>query len=94
MVEMMVWPSLSYNAILQGINMENSGFEVNIIAATFALLCAGTGLFSMVAIAAVTTVALARIARARIGGQTGDILGASQQLAEAAALAMAAAHFT
>lgn len=65
-----------------------------LIAATFALLCAGTGLFGMAALAAVTTVALARIARARIGGQTGDILGASQQLAEAAALAMAAAHFT
>ena len=65
-----------------------------IIAATFALLCTGTGLLGMAALAAVTTFALARLARARIGGQTGDILGASQQLAEAAALAMAAAHFT
>jgi adenosylcobinamide-GDP ribazoletransferase len=35
--------------------------------------------------------ALAAAARARIGGQTGDILGASQQLAEAAVLACAAA---
>lgn len=34
--------------------------------------------------------ALALIARAKIGGQTGDILGASQQLAEAAALSVLA----
>lgn len=65
-----------------------------LIAALFAILCTGGGIFGMAALAAVTTFALARIARARIGGQTGDILGASQQLAEAAALAMAAAHFS
>ncbi len=34
---------------------------------------------------------LALVARAKIGGQTGDILGASQQLAEAAALCVLAA---
>ncbi len=65
-----------------------------LIAATFALLCTGLGLLGMAALVAVTTFALARLARARIGGQTGDVLGAAQQLAEAAALAMAAAHFT
>jgi adenosylcobinamide-GDP ribazoletransferase len=65
-----------------------------IIAATIALLCTGLGLFGMAALAAITTFALARLVRNRIGGQTGDILGASQQLAEAAALAMAAAYFT
>lgn len=37
------------------------------------------------------TLALGALARAKIGGQTGDILGASQQLAELAALAMLAA---
>jgi len=41
--------------------------------------------------AAPLLLALALAARARIGGQTGDILGASQQLTEAAALAAAAA---
>lgn len=35
---------------------------------------------------AVTGLAIAAIARAKIGGQTGDILGASQQIAECAAL--------
>ena len=65
-----------------------------LIATIFAVLCTGFGFLGMVALAAVTTFALARLARNRIGGQTGDVLGASQQLAEAAALAMAAAHFT
>jgi adenosylcobinamide-GDP ribazoletransferase len=65
-----------------------------IIAALFAGLCTGVGVFGMAALATVTTFALARIARSRIGGQTGDILGAAQQVAEAAALAMAAAYFT
>jgi adenosylcobinamide-GDP ribazoletransferase len=65
-----------------------------LIATIFAVLCTGFGFLGIVALAAVTTFALARLARNRIGGQTGDVLGASQQLAEAAALAMAAAHFT
>lgn len=38
-----------------------------------------------------TALALGLVARAKIGGQTGDILGASQQLAEAVVLTMAAA---
>ncbi|HHH89434.1 MAG TPA: adenosylcobinamide-GDP ribazoletransferase [Aliiroseovarius sp.] len=41
--------------------------------------------------AAAPVLVLAAVARARIGGQTGDILGASQQLAEIAALAALAA---
>ena len=45
----------------------------------------------MVLVGALPCVALALVARARIGGQTGDILGASQQLTEAAALAAFAA---
>ena len=40
---------------------------------------------------AATTLALALVAKRRIGGQTGDILGATQQLAEAAILATLAA---
>jgi adenosylcobinamide-GDP ribazoletransferase len=42
-------------------------------------------------LAALPCLALALLAQARIGGQTGDILGASQQLAEAAVLAALAA---
>lgn len=55
--------------------------------------CGGAAL-AMTLAAAATTALLARAAKARIGGQTGDILGASQQLAEAAALAFAAARLT
>ncbi len=39
-----------------------------------------------VAAAALAALVVARLARARIGGQTGDILGAAQQVAEIAAL--------
>lgn len=61
------------------------------IAASFALLATGVTLIPMLLAAAGTTAAIAHAARKRIGGQTGDILGASQQLAEAAALSLAAA---
>jgi len=54
-------------------------------AGTFALLGGGAGLAALVC-AGFTTLAIALIARAKIGGQTGDILGATQQLAEIAVL--------
>lgn len=59
-----------------------------------AWVLAGIGALGLVGVAAVpaavlafvVTFALMRIAKARIGGQTGDILGASQQIAEMAVL--------
>ena len=45
----------------------------------------------MAAAGAGAAAALGLVAKAKIGGQTGDILGASQQLSEAAALVAAAA---
>jgi len=51
-----------------------------------ALLAIGWGLLAPLFWVALATIALAALAKAKIGGQTGDILGASQQLAEAAAL--------
>lgn len=59
-----------------------------------ALLLVGSAAFGMIALAALLCLALARLAQVKIGGQTGDILGASQQLAEAATLAVAAAALT
>ncbi|MGX0975111.1 adenosylcobinamide-GDP ribazoletransferase [Roseovarius sp. MBR-51] len=53
-------------------------------AVAFGLL-GGAGLTALVC-AGFTTLAIALIARAKIGGQTGDILGATQQLAEIAVL--------
>ena len=45
-----------------------------------------TGYLGLVIVAAVIAVLWAMIARAKIGGQTGDILGATQQLVEVALL--------
>jgi adenosylcobinamide-GDP ribazoletransferase len=65
-------------------------------AACVLALLAGAALCGVRMIPAALTVALvcallALTARARIGGQTGDILGASQQLAEVSVLAVASA---
>jgi adenosylcobinamide-GDP ribazoletransferase len=62
------------------------------LAVAIAFLFAGWAVLPMLVVVAILTVLLARSARARIGGQTGDILGAAQQLAEAAALAVLAAR--
>lgn len=56
-----------------------------------ALLAVGWAVLAPVLWVALATIAVAALARARIGGQTGDILGASQQLAEIAALCALAA---
>jgi adenosylcobinamide-GDP ribazoletransferase len=62
------------------------------IAAAVALILTCATAFLMLALTAATTIPLALSARKRIGGQTGDILGASQQLADAACLAALAAR--
>ena len=62
------------------------------LAGTLALLLAGFAALPMVILVTALTGLLALSARKRIGGQTGDILGAAQQLAEAAALAVLAAR--
>jgi adenosylcobinamide-GDP ribazoletransferase len=62
------------------------------LAVGIALVFAGWSMVTMLVLVAAVTALLARSAQARIGGQTGDILGATQQLAEAAALAVLAAR--
>ncbi|MFN3825366.1 MAG: adenosylcobinamide-GDP ribazoletransferase [Pseudorhodobacter sp.] len=60
-------------------------------AAAVLVLCGPVaGIAGLIAVLAVT-LAVGALARAKIGGQTGDVLGASQQLTEAAALATLAA---
>ncbi|MEM6896800.1 MAG: adenosylcobinamide-GDP ribazoletransferase [Pseudomonadota bacterium] len=54
------------------------------------LLPLGGAGFGVALTLAVTAAAVALIAQVKIGGQTGDILGASQQITEIAALAVAA----
>jgi adenosylcobinamide-GDP ribazoletransferase len=62
------------------------------VAVGIAFLSAGWVALPMLALAALAVGLLARSAQRRIGGQTGDILGAAQQLAEVACLAVLAAH--
>lgn len=65
-----------------------------VICVITALVCLGsTGLVALLAVSALTA-AIALIARRKIGGQTGDVLGAIQQLCEAAVLLACAAVFT
>lgn len=61
------------------------------VALGLALALAGPAGLIAAGAAAATTLGLGALARRKIGGQTGDILGASQQLAEMAALAALAA---
>lgn len=60
-------------------------------ATVIALLSTGSATLALVPVTAATALAVALVAKSRIGGQTGDILGATQQLTETAALATAAA---
>jgi adenosylcobinamide-GDP ribazoletransferase len=63
-----------------------------VLAGAIAVLFAGWDALPMLALVAGVSAFLARSANTRIGGQTGDILGATQQLAEAAALVVLAAR--
>ncbi|WP_058281112.1 adenosylcobinamide-GDP ribazoletransferase [Ruegeria denitrificans] len=61
------------------------------LAVLCAVLLMGTAVALPLLVAALAVIVLAGIAKAKIGGQSGDILGASQQLAELAFLTAAAA---
>lgn len=61
------------------------------IALVLGLLFAGGAVVALLLAALAVTVALGWLAKRKIGGQTGDILGAAQQLTEAAMLAVLAA---
>jgi adenosylcobinamide-GDP ribazoletransferase len=64
-----------------GVTLINVGVGV-----LFAVLCLGpAGLFALL-IAGVTCVICAMVAQRKIGGQTGDVLGATQQISETAIL--------
>jgi adenosylcobinamide-GDP ribazoletransferase len=69
-----------------------AGAAVALVAAAI-FAAAATGIAGVAAIAASGAVAMAvtRLARAKIGGQTGDVLGAAQQLSHLAALLALAA---
>lgn len=61
------------------------------LAAACSALLMGFGAAMPILLAALVVAVFAKVAKTKIGGQTGDILGATQQLAELAFLATAAA---
>jgi len=61
------------------------------LALALGLILGGGAAIWALALALGLTLGLARVAQAKIGGQTGDILGASQQISEIAVLAVLAA---
>jgi adenosylcobinamide-GDP ribazoletransferase len=66
-----------------------AGAGVALAVAVAVLLCGAAGLWAALAVAAVA-LAVGLVARAKIGGQTGDVLGAAQQLGFVAAVAVLA----
>jgi adenosylcobinamide-GDP ribazoletransferase len=69
---------------------QGAAFAAGVLAVVLALVFAGSAAVPMALLAGAAAWGLGAYAKARIGGQTGDILGASQQLAEAAVLLVAA----
>ena len=57
-----------------------------LIGIAIAVLCLGGGAVIAALIAAATVFGIALLAKAKIGGQTGDVLGAAQQMAELSAI--------
>ena len=56
------------------------------LAVAILILTTGSGALALTAMAALSGIGCAALARAKIGGQTGDVLGASQQITEIALL--------
>src|SRR3989338_8734714 len=65
---------------------QGAAYAAGALAVVLALVFAGWAAVPMALLAAAAASGLGAYAKAKIGGQTGDILGASQQLAEAAVL--------
>lgn len=98
MAVLMAWlPNARGHGLAQGIGRPGAATAWLAVGIGFVAALVLTGpaaALGMAALVALTSAGLGLVARARIGGQTGDILGASQQLAEAAALAALAASLT
>lgn len=78
-------------ALSLGRPSRNSAGLAAALALLIALAATGATALPMCLAALLITLAFGTYAKARIGGQTGDILGASQQLSEAAMLTLASA---
>jgi adenosylcobinamide-GDP ribazoletransferase len=87
-------PNARGSGLSQSVGRPSAVVAGNSVVAALAIgvLAAGPGSLAALLPVAATTLALGWLARRRIGGQTGDILGAAQQLAEAAILVTLAAR--
>ena len=75
-------------------NTTKSIFTACAIALAIGLATLGPAILPLLPAAILPAVAMGWLARRRIGGQTGDILGAAQHLAETAILITASAALT
>jgi len=94
MAAMMAWmPAARPGGLSESIGQPEARFAWLALAAggVIGLLTLGIAAFVAAFWIALVGLALARVAMSRIGGQTGDVLGACQQLAEIAALTSLAA---
>ncbi|WP_420397349.1 adenosylcobinamide-GDP ribazoletransferase [Nioella sp.] len=94
MVALMAWmPPAREGGLSRAVGqppLEAAGIGGGVALVLAMALTGSTAIWAALLIAAVA-IALGMLAKAKIGGQTGDILGASQQLSEIAALAVLAA---
>ena len=97
MAVLMAWlPNARSGGLSQSVGVpsaQTAGLAV-MIGLLFCLGLLGWNAFAISIAAASACLILGLVARAKIGGQTGDILGASQQLTEAAALCTLAASLS
>lgn len=97
MAVLMAWlPNARDTGLSQSVGRPDANIAALAVgsAVLICLLCAGWNAFPMAFAAAGVSLGLGLVARAKIDGQTGDILGASQQLSEAAALCALAASLS
>ena len=89
MVALMAWlPNARSSGLSHSVGRPDAKAAglASVIALVICFALSGWHAIGMVAFVASVTLGVGLVARAKIGGQTGDILGAAQQLAEAAAL--------
>jgi adenosylcobinamide-GDP ribazoletransferase len=91
-IVMAALPNARGSGLSQAVGRPSRGVAANgaTLAAAVAVLVWGPGALGPILAAALVTMAVIRLARARIGGQTGDVLGATQQVAEATVLILLA----
>ncbi|MEM6637948.1 MAG: adenosylcobinamide-GDP ribazoletransferase [Pseudomonadota bacterium] len=98
MVILMGWLPMARNdglAVSTGATDPATGVAATVLGSIFFMMCIGTPPFLGAALVCIFCgIGVGWIALRKIGGQTGDVLGASQQICEFALLAYLAAYFT